>query len=136
MIKKILLGVLLLGSTLFAELTEVVVTPEFIKDTKIKIIDIRTKGEWVETGIIKDAYLLTFFDEQGKYDIQAFLDALDKIVKKDEKFALICRTGSRTGMISTFLGKQLDYNVVNLKGGMMKLFQEKFIPEPYTPITK
>jgi rhodanese-related sulfurtransferase len=134
--KKILLGLILLVSTLFAELSHIDVTPKFIKETKLKIIDIRTQPEWVETGIVKDSYLITFFDEKGNYDIQAFLNAVDKIVDKDEKFALICRTGSRTGMISEFLGKQLDYKVINLKGGIMKLFREGFKSEKYTPSQK
>ncbi|SFV71863.1 hypothetical protein MNB_SV-13-277 [hydrothermal vent metagenome] len=134
--KKILFGLLLLGSTLFAELTNIEATPKFIKETKLKIIDIRTQPEWIETGIIKDSYLITFFDERGGYNIGAFLEKLDKVVKKDEKFALICRTGSRTGMVSNFLAKELKYNVINLKGGITKLFKEGFKSEPYTPSKK
>ena len=121
--KKIILGLLLLGSSLFAEITNVIVTPEFVNSAKLKIIDIRTKGEWKETGIIKGSYPLTFFNEKGNYDIDGFLKSLNKIVNKDEKFALICRTGSRTGMVSNFLGKKLDYHVINLKGGLMKLIR-------------
>jgi len=121
--KKIILGLLLLGSSLFADITNVIVTPEFVNSAKLKIIDIRTKGEWKETGIVKGSYPLTFFNEKGNYDIDGFLKSLNKIVNKDEKFALICRTGSRTGMVSNFLGKKLDYHVINLKGGLMKLLR-------------
>jgi len=121
--KKIILGLLLLGSSLFAEITNIIVTPEFVNSAKLKIIDIRTKGEWKETGIVKGSYPLTFFNEKGNYDIDGFLKSLNKIVNKDEKFALICRTGSRTGMVSNFLGKKLDYHVINLKGGLMKLLR-------------
>jgi rhodanese-related sulfurtransferase len=131
--RKILLGLLLLGSTLFSEVVHEEATPKFIKETKLKIIDIRTKGEWVETGIVKGAYTLTFFDERGNYDVDIFLNALDQIVKKNEQFALICRTGSRTGMIANFLGEKLHYRVVNLKGGLMKLLREGFRTEVYTP---
>ncbi len=134
--KKTLFGLLILASSLFAEVSNVDVTPKYIEETKLKIIDIRTKGEWVETGIVRGAYLLTFFDERGKYDIEGFLEELNKIVKKDEQFALICRTGSRTKMISNFLGKKLEYHVINLKGGMMKLFREGFEPEYYNPNKK
>jgi rhodanese-related sulfurtransferase len=129
--QKILFGLALFLSSLFAELSQIDVTPEFIKETKLKIIDIRTKSEWIETGIVKGSYTITFFDEKGDYNIELFLDSLDKIVKKGEKFALICRTGSRTGMISEFLGKKLDYNVVNLRGGIKKLFIEGFKSEKY-----
>ncbi len=129
--KKTVLGLLLLGSTLFADVTNIEVTPQFINNTNLKIIDIRTPSEWRETGIVKGSYTLTFFDERGNYDTEGFLKALNSIVKKDEKFALICRTGSRTGMISNFLGKKLNYNVINLKGGIMKLFREGYNPEKY-----
>jgi len=135
-LKKTLLGVLLVASSLSAEVTNVEVTPAFIKDTKLKIIDIRTRSEWIETGVLKGSYTITFFDERGNYNIDSFLTKLNSVVSKDEKFALICRTGSRTGMISNFLGKKLNYNVVNLKGGIMKLFKEGFKPELYNPNKK
>jgi len=131
--KKTILVVLLLVSTLIADVINIDVTPAFVQNTKLKIIDIRTKLEWIETGIVKGAYTLTFFDERGNYDTQGFLNALNRIVKKDEKFAIICRTGSRTGVVANFLGNKLHYNVVNLRGGMAKLFREGYISYKYTP---
>jgi len=135
-LKTTLLGVLFFVSSLSAKVTHIAATPAFIKDTKLKIIDIRTEGEWIETGIVRGSYTVTFFDERGNYNIDTFLDKLDSIVAKDEKFVLICRTGSRTGMISNFLGKKLKYDVINLKGGIMKLFREGFEPEFYAPSRK
>jgi rhodanese-related sulfurtransferase len=130
MIKKIV-GVVLLGSLLFAKVTNIPATTAFIEQKKMKIIDIRTKGEWVQMGIIKDAHLITFFDERYGYDTKSFLEELNHVVKKDEQFAIICNTGSRTKLISNFLGNKLDYNVVNLTGGMVKLLQEGFKPTAY-----
>jgi len=134
--KKIIFGMLLFGSTLFAEIKQIEVTPKFIKETKLKIIDIRTKGEWIKTGIIKGSYTLTFFDKRGNYDIEMFLTKLNKIINKKREFALICRTGSRTGMISNLLGGKLDYKVVNLRGGIKKLFELGFKSVPYKPHKK
>jgi len=125
---KIILGLLLLGSTLFAKVTDVEVTPQFIKNTKLKIIDIRTESEWAMAGVIKDAYLLTFFDERGNYDIEVFIENINKIVEKNEQFAIICYVGSRTHMVANLLGKKNNYNVVNLKGGMDKLIKQGFKP--------
>lgn len=127
--RKILFGIVMIWTALLADLQEVWVTPDFI-EKDIKIIDIRTPSEWRETGIVKGAYTLMFFDEQGRFDIQGFLDQLNKIVKKDEQFALICRTGSRTAEVSKFLANEMGYNVINLRGGVMKLRYEgyKFIP--------
>ena len=128
--KKVVFGLLFTATTLMAQLQNVWVTPDFLKKD-IKIIDIRTPGEWKETGIVKGAYTIMFFDEKGKFDIQKFLSKLDKVVKKGEQFALICRTGSRTAEISKFLSSELGYNVINLGGGMMKLMHEGYKPVSY-----
>ena len=132
MIKKIV-GVVLLSSLMFAKVTNVPATTEFIEETKMKIIDIRTKGEWIKMGVIKKAHLITFFDERYGYDIKSFLEELNHVVKKDEQFAIICNSGSRTKLIANFLGVKNSYNVVNLTGGMMNLLKEGFEPVHYNP---
>jgi len=128
--KKIVFTLLLLATSLFAELKQEWATEGFL-NKNIKVIDIRTPEEWRETGIVKGATTIMFFDEQGNYDVPKFLKALDKVVKKDEQFALICRVGSRTGMVSEFLSNKLGYNVINLKGGIMKLISEGYRPVRY-----
>jgi rhodanese-related sulfurtransferase len=133
---KTLFGLLLLGSMLFAKVTNIPATLSFIEEKEMKVIDIRTKKEWIQMGIIKDSYLITFFDERYGYNAKKFLEDLNAIVKKNERFALICNTGSRTKLISNFLGKKHTYNVVNLTGGIMKLFEEGFKPEFYNPSGK
>jgi rhodanese-related sulfurtransferase len=116
----------------FAGLEHKWVTKEFLEKNKnMKIIDVRTPGEWVETGIVKGSHTIMFFNEQGQFNVPKFLDALNKVVKKDEKFALICRTGSRTFEISKFLAYKLGYDVVNLAGGIEKLMKEGYQPVPY-----
>jgi len=128
--KRIVFGLLLLATSLFAELKQEWATEKFLQKN-IKVIDIRTPAEWRETGIVKGSYPIMFFDEQGNYDVPKFLKALDKVVKKDEQFALICRVGSRTGMVSDFLANKMGYKVINLKGGIMKLFSEGYKPVRY-----
>jgi len=134
MIKKLVLF-LLFGNMLFAEITNIPATPKFVEETKLKIIDIRTKGEWLQMGTVKDAYLITFFDEQYGYNPKKFLDDLDDVVKKDEQFAIICNSGSRTKLISNFLGNKHKYKVVNLTGGMLNLLKEGYKPEVYNRST-
>ncbi len=129
-LRKIVFGLLITATSLMAELQNIWVTKDFLKKD-IKIIDIRTPGEWKETGIVKGAYTIMFFDEKGKFNVEDFLAKLNKIVKKDEQFALICRTGSRTAEIAKFLSSELGYNVINLGGGMMKLKHEGHKPVPY-----
>lgn len=128
--KKILIGLLIMSTALLAELTQVWATPQFA-EKNIKIIDIRTPAEWIETGIVKGSYTIMFFDEKGNFNIETFLKQLDMAVKKDEPFALICRVGSRTGMVSEFLSERLGYKVTNLKGGIMKMIYEGYRTVPY-----
>jgi rhodanese-related sulfurtransferase len=128
--KKILIVFVITLTSLMAELTQVWATPQFV-DTKMKIIDIRTPAEWKETGIIKGSYTIMFFDEKGNFNLELFLKQLDMVVKKDEPFALVCRVGSRTGMVSEFLSERLGYKVTNLKGGIMKMIYEGYKTVPY-----
>jgi len=127
---KILIALLITVSSLMAELTQVWATPQFV-EKKMKIIDIRTPAEWRETGIVEGSYTIMFFDEKGNFNLEIFLRQLNMVVKKDEPFALICRVGSRTGMVSEFLSERLGYKVTNLKGGIMKMIYEGYKTVPY-----
>ena len=121
---------LMLGvSFVWAELRQIDASEAIVK-SGIQIVDIRTKPEWQETGVIKDSILITFFDEQGRYDVQAFMNELNKHVTKDKEFALICRTGNRTSMVSEFLSKQ-GYKVINLQGGIKRLISQGYAPSAY-----
>ncbi len=115
---KIFLSFMLLAVTLSADLKNEYPTQKFL-NSKTPIVDIRTPPEWVETGIVKDAITIMFFNEQGGYDIKGFLAELNKKVDTTKPFALICRTGSRTKILSQFLAKEIGYDVINLAGGMM-----------------
>ena len=124
--------ILLLATSVMAERKQIWVTPDFVnKNKKIKIIDIRTPAEWRETGIVANSYTIMFFDEKGNFNLERFLTQLNKTVKKGEPFALICRVGSRTGMVSKFLSEKLDYKVIDLKGGITKLIKEGYKTVPY-----
>jgi rhodanese-related sulfurtransferase len=125
---------MLLSSILLATLTNKYPSKEII-DSKIPIIDIRTPGEWRETGIIKGAITIMFFNERGGYDIHGFLKKLNQKVDTKKPFALICRTGSRTKMLSTFLSQKLNYDVINLQGGMVYL-KSLNIPSLIVPYKK
>jgi len=130
-LKKIILTLMLLAVSLFADYKSEYLSEDILK-SGIPIVDIRTAGEWRETGILKNAVPITFFDERGQYDVNKFLKELNAKVDTKKPFALICRTGSRTSMVGPWLAKELHYNVINLKGGMMYATQKLGIkPVPY-----
>ncbi|CAA6799991.1 MAG: Unknown protein [uncultured Sulfurovum sp.] len=134
--KKTILSILLACSGLLAEVTNLDVTPEFINEKKIKIIDIRTQSEWKEMGVISGAHLITFFAENNKYNGEFFLKELDAVIEKDEQFAIISNSSSRTKLVSNFLGHKHEYNVINLVGGMSKLLEDGYEVEVYDPNKK
>jgi rhodanese-related sulfurtransferase len=88
-------------------------------DSGVKIIDIRTQGEWMQTGIVPGAFTLTYFDEKGNYNNQAFLSELEKIVPdKNEKFGIICRSGNRTSKLLPVLHENGYPNAFDVLGGV------------------
>ncbi len=115
--KKIILILMMFAISLFAEVKNEFTTKEFLKQN-IPIVDIRTKGEWRQTGILKGAIPLTFWDEKGNYDARKFINDLNKKVDTKKPFALICHTGSRTSVVAPWLSKEFGYKVINLQGGM------------------
>jgi rhodanese-related sulfurtransferase len=121
-LKKIILTLFILSLSLFADYTSIYPTKELLH-SNIPIVDIRTPGEWKESGILKGAIPIMFFDERGNYNINRFLGELNKKVDTKKTFALICRTGSRTSMVAPWLAKELGYDTINLKGGMMYVTQ-------------
>ena len=84
-----------------------------MKENGTPIIDIRRTEEWKETGIIKGSHLITFFDKNDNYDLQAWTEKLSKIADPDEPFILICRSGNRTGKISHLLERKLNYTRIH-----------------------
>ena len=78
----------------------------------VAVIDIRTEGEWKETGVIAGSRLLTFFDEKGRADPPAWLDKVKAVVKPDQPVILICRSGNRTRAATQFLSQQAGYKTV------------------------
>jgi len=116
-LKKIIILLALLSVSLFAELKNTYITQKIL-DSDLPIVDVRTPGEWKETGLLKGAIPIMFFNEQGKYNINVFLKELNAKVDTTKPFAIICHTGSRTSMIAPWMSKELNYKVVNLLGGM------------------
>lgn len=128
----LLLSVIFFATTLMADYIRQPIDSKLLQ-SKIKIIDIRTPAEWKTTGLVKGSIPIMFFDERGNYDLNAFLTELDKHVKKNERFALICNSGSRSQVLGNHLGKQMDYNVIDLAGGIQYAIVKKMPLEPYRP---
>ena len=127
--KKILLSLIILSVSLFATITNQEATLQLI-DSGIPIVDIRTPGEWKETGLLKGSIPIMLFDERGNYDLKLFLEQLNSAVDTKKPFAIICRTGSRTVILANFLSQKLNYDVINIKSGIV---YAKYMKLPILP---
>ena len=98
----------------------------------IVMIDVRRVDEWQRTGVIKNAYLMTFFDEYGQHDVKNWMKEFKKIViSKEQTFVLICAHANRTRNIGNFLLEQGYKNCAHLFGGMALWQQEQRETVPY-----
>ena len=111
MMKKKLLALtfffLLNSIQLFAEIYEV--DNEKIKmllENSVPLIDIRTEGEWRETGIINNSYLLTFFDNEGNYDFKKWMIEVGEIADENGPVIIMCRSGRRSRIVSNMIIKE------------------------------
>jgi rhodanese-related sulfurtransferase len=123
-VKKILFIFTLLLGLLHAEVINEPIS-ESLMMKQVPIVDIRTPGEWKETGIVKGSIPIMFFNEKGGYNVDAFIEELNAKVDTKKPFAIICRTGSRTSMLAPFLSKTFHYTVYNLQGGVIYAHDHK-----------
>ncbi|WP_018946067.1 FKBP-type peptidyl-prolyl cis-trans isomerase [Thioalkalivibrio sp. AKL17] len=102
----------------------------------VTIIDIRRPDEWAETGVVKGSLRMTAFDERGQFIPQfgqAFTDAVDP----DDTVVLICRTGSRTGVLARALADGLGYgDVHNVTDGIKHWLEEDRVVQHDCPDTE
>jgi len=95
-------------------------TLQSLLDQKIPVIDVRRVEEWVDTGVVENSHLLTFFNSKGGYDAEKWLKDLEGLITANEPVILICRSGHRTGMISQWLSEKQGYaRVYNVSNGIL-----------------
>ena len=77
------------------------------------LIDVRRPDEWLSTGVAKGAWLLDMTDE----NFGAYLNAVLQR-NPDHEVAIICRTGNRTGYLSSVLEDNGMTGVLDVSEGM------------------
>ena len=106
-ILSITLVVFLFNPQLFADIYEVKNNKIIIlMESGVPLIDIRTKREWYETGVIKKSNLLTFFDKDGNYNVKEWMSKLKEIASNKDPVIIICRSGRRSRIVANFLDQK------------------------------
>jgi len=102
----------------------------------VPVIDIRTPGEWKDSGVIAGSRLLTYFDEAGNANPPQWLEKAKAIAGPEQPVILICRSGKRTGAATQFLSEQARYKTVyNVSKGLNAWLAEgrPLVPPPAQP---
>ncbi len=97
----------------------------------VTLIDIRRPDEWKKTGVIEGSHLITAFSNRGTL-MPDFSAKLEEIVKKDEEFAIICRTGNRTSALANALSQRAGYTKIqNVSNGIVNWISKGLPVSPY-----
>ena len=83
------------------------------------LIDIRTEGEWHETGVINISHLLTFFDKDGNYDFKKWMIEVEEIADENGPVIILCRSGRRSRIVSNMIIKEnSEYIIYHATNGI------------------
>lgn len=105
---------------------------DIIKNDAI-IIDVRTKEEWYDTGVIPNSKLLTSHDYMGRFDAKLFVDELAKLnINKNTPLIIVCRSGNRSLDVAKKLDEFGYKELYNLQYGIKEWLRNKY---PTTKVT-
>ncbi|MDE0411219.1 MAG: rhodanese-like domain-containing protein [Gammaproteobacteria bacterium] len=83
-------------------------------EDRVRLIDIRTRGEWRDTGVAKGAWPVSMHNTRfpGRLSIARELAG-------DRPLALICATGTRSGLVTRALRLAGHERFINVPEGML-----------------
>ncbi|ACM64030.1 rhodanese-like domain-containing protein [Campylobacter lari] len=119
--KKVFLSLALCASFVLAEVKNIDINAEILEN--YQVIDVRKPSEWAQTGTIKNAIKISFYNEDGSVN-KNFVEEIKKI-SSNKPIAIVCRSGSRSAKASALLD-QNGIEVTNLKGGMNALLSQGY----------
>ena len=91
----------------------------------VPVVDVRTAAEWDKTGVVEGSHLLTFFDENGRYDVRGWMAKFAAIAAPEQPVAILCHSGGRSKAVSRLLDRHFKYRrVYNVEGGIAKWIKE------------
>lgn len=93
---------------------------EAAKKGEIVLVDVRTPGEWMKTGLAENAIPLSLQDPN-------FLSRLEEAAggDKSKPVAFICASGARSGQVAVALKGYGWEDPINVTGGMTGSFREQ-----------
>lgn len=84
----------------------------------VKLVDLRTAGEWQQTGVVAGSHMLTLFDERGRANPE-WSKEVAAVSAAEQPVVLICRTGNRTRVAARMLSEAAPARkVYNVRAGI------------------
>lgn len=109
------LGILLFSFSTFAQSLPLQIKADelmVLKNEGVVLIDIRTEDEWRQTGVVEGSHRVTFFDANGNYDANTWINTIGEFTDKDKPVVLICLSGSRSRVVTNWMANKLGYSAV------------------------
>lgn len=78
------------------------------------LLDIRSRGEWQQTGLAKGAWPVSMHEQDFGLRISALLERY-----RPEQIAIICATGGRTARVADLFERNGIIGVTDISEGMM-----------------
>lgn len=118
---KFLVAVALICGSLVAQAEVIDVSNEELQQLMaqgVQLVDLRTAGEWQQTGVVAGSHMLTLFDERGRAHPE-WSKAVAAVSAAEQPIALICRTGNRTRVAARMLSEASPTRkVYNVRSGI------------------
>ncbi len=95
---------------------------QLASDPNLLVVDIRSPEEWKESGVIEGALLVTYNSPES------FLSAVAPNLKDGQRLALICRSGNRSSRAARQIAGMVEFPVVDIQGGMLRILKEGYRP--------
>ena len=97
-----------------------------LQDDDYKFIDIRTKKDRDNTGIIPGSLEITAFDIYGNF-VPEFMETFRELVSLEDNIVFISNDGEIASMLANGFVEQLNAtNMYALKGGIQQLIKENY----------
>lgn len=85
----------------------------------VKLVDLRTAGEWRQTGVVAGSQMITLFDEYGQAKPELWKSEVNALSAPAQPIVLICRSGQRSAVAAKMLDQASpSRRIYNVKEGI------------------
>jgi len=122
----LIISALIFSNALFAEVVQIDSKQlKELLEAGVTVIDVRTPPEWEQTGIVEGSLPIMFFNQKRQPLTEQWMQQVSRIITPQDELVLICRTGSRSGLIATYLTKQHQFvRVYNVQRGIREWIKQ------------